>query len=93
VTSRIAQPLNLSPKRLSDSFGRSVNRGKQVCVRLFQDHLSRRQKFRADMAALIHAAPRTVDIRNSYYDPSYARGKAPQSETYPANGIVPYRIR
>ncbi|MGA1999679.1 MAG: hypothetical protein ABSG52_06780 [Terriglobales bacterium] len=45
------------------------------------------------MAALIHAAPRPVDVRNSYDDPSYARGKAPESETYPASGIGSYCIR
>jgi len=85
--------LDLPPDGLSCAFGSPVNRGKQVCVHLFQYHFSRRQKFRADMAALIHAAPSPVDVGNSYYDPSYARSKAPQGETYPANGIGSYRIR
>ncbi len=93
ASSRFPRLLDLPPECLSYAFGCPINRGKQVCVYLFQYHFSRRQKFRADVAALIHAAASPVDVGNSYYDPSYARSKAPQGETYPANGIGSHRIR
>jgi hypothetical protein len=86
-------PLDLPPDSLSYAFGSPINRGKQVCVHLFQYDFSRWQKLRADMAALIHAAASPVDVGDPNYDPSYARSKAPQGETDPANSIGSYRIR
>jgi hypothetical protein len=86
------RPLDLPRESLSYSIAGPVDCVKQVRVDLVRHHPSRGQKFRADAAALIYAAPHTVNVRNSYYDPSYTRGKSTEGEAYPAIGITSYRI-